>query len=101
MLALVGGFYLGLLGVDRVPVLGTLVDICHLGLMALGLPWSLLVSEALGQVDKENEVLGGLRDVALFLPAFLNIAVHALLVLLGREHPAVTRLSEAEHGRNA
>jgi hypothetical protein len=100
VLLLVAWFYLGLLGIDRVPVLGALVDACHVGLQALGLPWSLLVSEALGQVDKENETLGGLRDLVLFLPAFFNIAVHALLVQLGREPRAVPRLAEPEPGRN-
>jgi hypothetical protein len=77
----VAGFYLGLAGV---PVLEVLVDACRLALAALGLPWSLLVSEALGQVDKENEVLGPLRELVLFLPAFFNVAVHVFLAQLGR-----------------
>jgi hypothetical protein len=100
VLLLVAWFYLGLLGIDRVPALGVLVDACHLGLQALGLPWSLLVSAALGHADKENEVLGGLRDLVLFLPAFFNVAVHALLVQLGREPRTIPRLAEPEPGRN-
>ncbi|MFI7540599.1 hypothetical protein [Actinoplanes sp. NPDC049599] len=98
VVALLAGFYLGLWGLGRAPFLGTFVDLCHLALTTLGLPWSLLVSEALGHVDKGNEALGGLRELVLFLTAFLNIAVHAALLLLGREHPALAR---PEPGRNA
>jgi hypothetical protein len=84
VLILIGGCYLGLLGIDRVPALGILVDGCHSGLIALGLPWSALVFEALGRVDKENEIVGGLRELILFLPACANVAVHLVLVRLRR-----------------